>query len=65
VASLLTFLALITLALKTWVEYRNSELRGTAFTPVPIARRAGLKIDMSVEVKNVTKKFGNFTALDT
>ena len=41
VASLLTFLALITLALKTWVEYRNSELRGTAFTPVPIARKAG------------------------
>ncbi len=32
VASLLAFLALVTLALKTWVEYRNSELRGTAFT---------------------------------
>ena len=38
VASLLTFLALITLALKTWVEYRNNELRGTAFTPVPIVK---------------------------
>jgi sulfate/thiosulfate transport system permease protein len=36
VASLLTFLALITLALKTWVEYRNGELRGTANTPVPL-----------------------------
>ena len=36
VASLLTFLALVTLALKTWVEYRNTELRGTAFTPVPV-----------------------------
>jgi len=41
VASLLTFLALVTLALKTWVEYRNNELRGTAFTPVPIGRKAG------------------------
>jgi sulfate transport system permease protein len=41
VASLLTFLALVTLALKTWVEYRNSELRGTAFTPVPIGKKAG------------------------
>ena len=38
VASLLTFLALVTLALKTWVEYRNNELRGTAFTPVPIGK---------------------------
>ena len=41
VASLLTFLALITLALKTWVEYRNNELRGTAFTPVPVAKKVG------------------------
>jgi sulfate transport system permease protein len=41
VASLLTFLALVTLALKTWVEYRNSKLRGTAFTPVPVGRKAG------------------------
>jgi sulfate transport system permease protein len=41
VASLLAFLALVTLALKTWVEYRNSELRGTAFTPVPIGKKAG------------------------
>jgi sulfate transport system permease protein len=39
VASLLTFLALVTLALKTWVEYRNNELRGTAFTPVPVAKK--------------------------
>jgi len=39
VASLLAFLALITLALKTWVEYRNVELRGTAFTPVPIGKK--------------------------
>ena len=36
VASLLTLLALVTLALKTWVEYRNQELRGTAFTPAPV-----------------------------
>ena len=41
VASLLTFLALITLALKTWVEYQNHELRGTAFTPLPIVKKAG------------------------
>jgi sulfate transport system permease protein len=41
VASLLAFLALVTLALKTWVEYRNSELRGTAFTPVPIGKKDG------------------------
>jgi sulfate/thiosulfate transport system permease protein len=40
-ASLLAFLALITLALKTWVEYRDNELRGTAFTPVPIGKKAG------------------------
>jgi sulfate transport system permease protein len=29
VASLLTFLALVTLALKTWVEHKNAALRGT------------------------------------
>jgi sulfate transport system permease protein len=29
VASLLTFLALVTLALKVWVEHRNAALRGT------------------------------------
>ena len=40
VASLLTFLALVTLVLKTWVEYKNTALRGTAFTPVPIGKRA-------------------------
>ena len=40
VASLLTFLALVTLVLKTWVEYKNTALRGTAFTPVPIAKKA-------------------------
>jgi len=39
VASLLTFLALVTLVLKTWVEYRNTELRGTAFAPVPIGKK--------------------------
>jgi sulfate transport system permease protein len=38
VASLLTFLALVTLVLKTWVEYKNTALRGTAFTPVPIGK---------------------------
>jgi sulfate transport system permease protein len=38
VASLLTFLALVTLVLKTWVEYKNEALRGTAFTPVPIGK---------------------------
>jgi len=41
VASLLTFLALITLALKTWVEYRNTELSGTAFAPLPVGKKAG------------------------
>jgi sulfate transport system permease protein len=39
VASLLTFLALVTLVLKTWVEYKNTTLRGTAFTPVPIGKK--------------------------
>jgi ABC-type sulfate transport system permease subunit len=29
VASLLTFLAVITLVLKTWVERKNTALRGT------------------------------------
>jgi len=41
VASLLTFLALVTLILKTWVEHKNTALRGTAFTPVPIGKKAG------------------------
>jgi hypothetical protein len=27
--------------LKTWVEYKNTALRGTAFTPVPIGEKAG------------------------
>jgi sulfate transport system permease protein len=39
VASLLTLLALVTLVLKTWVEYKNADLRGTAFTPVPIGKK--------------------------
>ena len=29
VASLLTLLAVVTLALKTWVEHKNAALRGT------------------------------------
>jgi ABC-type multidrug transport system fused ATPase/permease subunit len=54
VASLLTFLAIVTLVLKTWVERKNTALRG-----------AGKLINrMSVEVRNVCKKFGQFTALD-
>jgi sulfate transport system permease protein len=40
VASLLTFLALVTLVLKTWVEYKNTALRGTAFTPMPVGKKA-------------------------
>ena len=40
VASLLTFLALVTLMLKTWVEYKHTGLRGTAFTPVPLKKRS-------------------------
>jgi sulfate transport system permease protein len=43
VASLLTFLALVTLLLKTWVEYKHTALRGTAFTPVPLEKKAKLK----------------------
>jgi sulfate transport system permease protein len=39
VASLLTFLALVTLVLKMWVEHKNTALRGTAFTPVPIGEK--------------------------
>ena len=41
VASLLTFLALVTLVLKTWVEHKNTALRGTAFTPVPVGNKTG------------------------
>jgi sulfate transport system permease protein len=41
VASLLTFLALVTLVLKTLVEYKNTTLRGTAFTPVPFGKKSG------------------------
>jgi sulfate transport system permease protein len=41
VASLLTFLALVTLVLKTWVEHKNTALRGTAFTPVPVVKKSG------------------------
>ena len=33
-------LALVTLVLKTWVEYKNTALRGTAFTPVPIVEKS-------------------------
>jgi sulfate transport system permease protein len=40
VASLLTFLALVTLMLKTWVEYKHTGLRGTAFTPLPLKKRS-------------------------
>ncbi len=39
VASLLTLLALVTLVLKTWVEYKSVGLRGTAFTPVPVGKK--------------------------
>ena len=39
VASLLTLLALVTLLLKTWVEYKSTALRGTAFMPVPIGKK--------------------------
>lgn len=39
VASLLTLLALVTLVLKTWVEYKSDTLRGTAFTPVPVGKK--------------------------
>ncbi len=41
VASLLAFLALVTLVLKTWVEYKNTALRGTAYTPVPVLKKTG------------------------
>jgi sulfate transport system permease protein len=44
VASLLTFLALVTLLLKTWVEYKHTGLRGTAFTPVPLKKRQTEKL---------------------
>jgi sulfate transport system permease protein len=43
VASLLTLLALVTLVLKTWVEYKSSGLRGTAFTPLPIGKKSRTK----------------------
>jgi len=44
VASLLTLLALVTLALKTWVEYKSTGLRGTAFTPMPLKKRPDRKM---------------------
>jgi sulfate transport system permease protein len=40
VASLLTFLALVTLVLKTWVEHKNTALRGTAYAPGPPGKNA-------------------------
>ena len=40
VASLLTFLALVTLVLKTWVEHKNTALRGTAYAPGPSGKNA-------------------------
>ena len=39
VASVLTFLALITIALKVWVEYKSDVLRGTAYAPMPVGKR--------------------------
>ncbi|HLZ54387.1 MAG TPA: sulfate ABC transporter permease subunit CysW [Verrucomicrobiae bacterium] len=44
VASLLTLLALVTLALKTWVEYKTTGLRGTAFTPLPLKKEPNRKL---------------------
>ncbi len=44
VASLLTLLALVTLALKTWVEYNTTGLRGTAFTPLPLKKEPNRKL---------------------
>jgi sulfate transport system permease protein len=43
VASLLTFLALVTLLLKTLVEFRNRESRGTAFAPVPLGKNRTIR----------------------
>ena len=57
VASLLTLLALVTLALKTWVE--REERMVTA--PTAQARKV---YRMSVEVKNITKSSASFAALD-
>ena len=53
VASVLTFLALVTLVLKAWVERKGAALR----------RNQGENFRMSVEVRNITKKFGRFPAL--
>ncbi len=50
VASLLAFLALVTLVLKTIVEYRTRQSDG-----------AGAR--MSIDIRHVSKTFGNFAAL--
>ena len=61
VASLLALLALVTLVLENVGRTQRTNC-ADGFTPMPWEN--GLKYCMSVEVKNVTKKFGSFTALD-
>jgi uncharacterized membrane-anchored protein len=58
VSSLLAFLAIITLILKTWVEYRQEKQN-------KIMINSFLRNDMSIQVKNIEKHFGAFHALKT
>ena len=58
VASLLAFLALVTLVLKTIVEYRDEAGRWSPRTTGQL--RAS---DMSIDIRNVSKTFGSFAAL--
>ena len=59
VASLLALLALVTLVLKSYVEWRGRQLRGGPAGTDPIEGW----LDMSIEVRSITKTFGRFVAL--
>ncbi len=60
VASLLTLLALVTLGLKTLVEWQQRR----ALTERPVPDITGKDPGMSIEVRNLRKTFGDFVALD-
>ncbi len=59
VASVLTLLALVTLAAKAWLEHRERREIAEALTYTDARREA-----MSITIKNVSKRFGSFVALD-
>ena len=61
VASVLTLLAFVTLGLKTLVEWQQ---RRAAAEVTRRERHLGKDSGMSIEVRNLRKAFGSFTALD-